>query len=110
MGRATAPADGPPGGTAESRPVSIRKYLFHYPHFLPLARSLSVRIIKLMMNTDLKTQALQLPAEERLELADFLIESTLPALTDEQKAQLDKRLAAYKANPGRCFQLGRNQS
>ena len=56
-----------------------------------------------MMNADLKTQALQLPAEERLELADFLIESTLPALTDEQKAQLDKRLAAYKANPDDVF-------
>ena len=64
---------------------------------------MSVRIIKLMMNTDLKNQALQLPAEERLELADFLIESTLPALTDEQKAQLDKRLAAYKANPDDVF-------
>ena len=56
-----------------------------------------------MTNADLKKQALELPPEERLELADSLVESTLPPLTDEQKAVLDRRWEAYKANPNDVF-------
>ena len=56
-----------------------------------------------MTNADLKKRALELPPEERVELADFLLESTLPPLTDEQKAHLDERLAAYNANPDHVF-------
>ena len=59
--------------------------------------------MKMMNKLELQKLALNLPIEERLELADRLVESTLPPLTEEQKVLLDSRWAAYKANPDDVF-------
>jgi putative addiction module component (TIGR02574 family) len=60
---------------------------------------------KIMGTTErLLAEALQLPPEERERLADAIWDS-LPAefrsgeFTEEEKAELDKRLAAVKENP-----------
>lgn len=61
------------------------------------------------MNKVLRDQVMQLPPEERLELMDELWESIHPpgsvrpgepfVLTQEQKAELDRRLAEHAADP-----------
>ena len=60
-------------------------------------------ILNLMTNAEFKKRALELPPEERVELIDTLIEEGLPPLTDEQKALLDRRWDAYKANSDDVF-------
>ena len=56
-----------------------------------------------MTNAELKKSARELPPEERVELIDTLIEKRFPPLTDEQKALLDRRWEAYKADPDDVF-------
>ena len=56
------------------------------------------------MESDLTKQALNLPLPDRLQLVDELWESILAQaeevpLTDAQRAELDRRLARYEANP-----------
>jgi len=61
------------------------------------------------MNKLLRDQVMQLPPEERLELMDALWESIHPpgslrpgepfVLTQELKAELDRRLAEHEADP-----------
>ena len=56
------------------------------------------------MDADLTKQALSLPLAERMRLVDELWESILlqadeVPLTDEQRAELDRRLARYEADP-----------
>ena len=60
-------------------------------------------IIKRANKLELQTLALSLPNEEQLEFADWLVESNLPPLTDEQKELLERRWEAYKANPDDVF-------
>lgn len=64
------------------------------------------------MNKALRDQVMQLPAEERLGLMDELWDSLHPpgslrpgepfVLTDEQKAELDRRLEEYERHPERA--------
>lgn len=56
-----------------------------------------------MKKFEIKNQAPALPVEEREQLASELWDSTLKPLTDEQKALLDERLAAYRANPNDVY-------
>jgi putative addiction module component (TIGR02574 family) len=56
------------------------------------------------MNKALRDQVMQLPPEERLELAYDLMESVPEAdnefeLTDEQKAEIDRRMAEHERDP-----------
>ncbi len=49
-------------------------------------------------------EALKLPAGERRKLADDIYDSIVPApdalsLTDEQKTEIDRRLADYREHP-----------
>ena len=41
-----------------------------------------------------------LPNEEQVELAYALLENAAPALTPEQEREADRRIAAYRRNPG----------
>ena len=59
--------------------------------------------MKKMNKSELQELALGLPPEERLELADRLVESTLPPLTAAQKTLLESRWAVYKENPDDVF-------
>ena len=57
-----------------------------------------------MTRAELQDRLMDLPIEERLDLAQTLWDSAapepdLPALTDEQKALLEKRRAAFLADP-----------
>jgi putative addiction module component (TIGR02574 family) len=64
------------------------------------------------MNKALRDQVMQLPAEERLELIDELWDSVHPpgslrpgepfVLTDEQKAELDRRLEEHERHRERA--------
>ena len=64
------------------------------------------------MNKVLRDQVMQLPPEERLELMEELWESMHPpgsalpgepfVLTDEQKAELDRRLDEHTRHPERA--------
>lgn len=64
------------------------------------------------MNKALRDQVMQLPPDERLELIDDLWESLHPpgssrpgepfVLTDEQKAELDRRLEKHRQHPERA--------
>jgi len=56
------------------------------------------------MNKALRDQVMQLPPEERLELAHDLLESVPDAgndfeLTDEQKAEIERRMAEHERDP-----------
>jgi putative addiction module component (TIGR02574 family) len=56
------------------------------------------------MNKALRDQVMQLPPEERLELAHDLLESVPDAgddfeLTDEQKAEIERRIAEHERDP-----------
>jgi putative addiction module component (TIGR02574 family) len=63
-----------------------------------------------MNKTALIDQLMQLPPEERVEIAYQLWES-VPAssddleLTEEQKAELDRRMAEYERDPSRAIPL-----
>lgn len=59
------------------------------------------------MNTLLE-QVLKLPPAERRRLADDIYDSIFPgpddlSLTDEQKTEIDRRLADYRENPGKAL-------
>ena len=55
------------------------------------------------MNKALRDQVMSLPAEEKIELAmdlwESLSESELPPPTDEQIAEVERRLAEHKKDP-----------
>ena len=59
-----------------------------------------------MTRAELQDQLMELPLEERLDIAQRLWDSAVPqpeiVLTDEQKALLEKRRAAFLANPDAC--------
>ena len=62
------------------------------------------------MNKVLRDQAMQLPPEERLELAYDLLESVPEAdddfeLTDEQKAEIERRMAEHERDPSSAIPL-----
>ena len=64
------------------------------------------------MATDILDELLKLPASERMEIAEALWASLSDAereaasgLTDDQMAMLDRRWAAYQANPGAAISL-----
>jgi hypothetical protein len=52
-----------------------------------------------MKATELKEKALALPQEERLELGQVLMGSSLPPLTKAQQAHLNRAVVAFEANP-----------
>ena len=54
------------------------------------------------MNSNLQNEIRSLSAAEKVELIDALwesLEADVPALTDEQRAELDDRVARYQDNP-----------
>lgn len=56
------------------------------------------------MNTQILEQAKQLSIEEQLELVEALWDSiaehdAVPPITDDQRAELDRRIADHEANP-----------
>jgi len=60
-----------------------------------------------MTRVELQEQLMELPLEERLDIAQILWDSASPpleppTLTDEQKAVLEKRRAAFLADPDAC--------
>jgi len=60
-----------------------------------------------MTRAELQDKLMELPLEERLDIAQDLWDSALPhpeapVLTDEQKTILEKRRADFLANPGAC--------
>jgi putative addiction module component (TIGR02574 family) len=56
--------------------------------------------ICIMTKTEIKKQAMGLPLDERLELAEKLLSSMpVPTLTTEQEAELDRRGREYVKNP-----------
>ena len=62
------------------------------------------------MNKALRDQAMQLPPDERLELAYDLLESVPDAgedleLTDEQKAEIERRMAEHERDPSSAIPL-----
>ena len=58
------------------------------------------------MNKTLRDQAMQLPPEDRLELGHDLLDSVPDAddddfvLSDEQKAEIERRIAEHERDPG----------
>ena len=64
----------------------------------------------IVMNKALRDQVMQLPAEERLRLGYDLIERVPEAdedfeLTDEQKAEIDRRIAEHERDPSSAIPL-----
>ena len=62
------------------------------------------------MNKTLRDQAMELPPGERLELGYDLIESVADAgddfeLTDEQKAEIERRMAEHERDPSSAIPL-----
>ena len=62
------------------------------------------------MNKALRDQVMQLPADERLELGYDLIDSVADAgdnfeLTDEQKAEIERRMAEHERDPSSAIPL-----
>ena len=62
------------------------------------------------MNKTLRDQAMDLPPEERLELGYDLIDSVADAgddfeLTDEQKAEIERRMAEHERDPSSAIPL-----
>jgi len=60
------------------------------------------------MNKALRDQVMQLPPEERLELAHDLLDSVPDEdfeLTDEQKAEIERRIAEHERDPSRAIPL-----
>lgn len=67
-------------------------------------------IILAYMNKALRDQAMELPPEERLKLGYDLIESVPGAdddfeLTDEQKAEIERRMAEHERDPSSAIPL-----
>ena len=61
-----------------------------------------------MNKANLLAEILRLPEDERAELVDEIIESLPPQeddwiLTDEQKAELDRRIAEHERDPSRAI-------
>lgn len=61
----------------------------------------------MMTKAELQERLMELPLEERLDVAQTLWDSAVPqpeppALTDEQKSLLEKRRAAFLADPESC--------
>ena len=55
------------------------------------------------MNETLRSELMRLSEAEKLEVIDDLRESLEPApLTQEQKAEIDRRLAEHARDPGRA--------
>lgn len=57
---------------------------------------------EIRMNSNLQNEIRSLSAAEKVELIDALwesLEADVPALTDEQRAELDHRVARYQNNP-----------
>jgi putative addiction module component (TIGR02574 family) len=58
------------------------------------------------MNKALLKELMELSPEERIQLAEDLWDSIapeeMPPLTDEQKREIDRRLAEHKKDPGRA--------
>lgn len=58
------------------------------------------------MNKALLKELMELSPEERIQLAEDLWDSItpeeMPPLTDEQKREIDRRLAEHKKNPERA--------
>ena len=58
------------------------------------------------MDKALLKELMELSPEERIQLAEDLWDSItpeeIPPLTDEQKREIDRRLAEHKRNPGRA--------
>ncbi len=53
-----------------------------------------------MTRVELEREALNLPDAERLELADALVESTVPfALDSTEQTKADRAIASYRADP-----------
>ena len=53
-----------------------------------------------MTRVELEQEALNLPDAERLELADALVESTVPfALDSTEQTKADRAIASYRADP-----------
>ncbi len=60
-----------------------------------------------MTRAELQQKLMELPVDERLDIAQTLWDSAtpqpeIPALTDEQKALLSERRAAFLADPAAC--------
>jgi putative addiction module component (TIGR02574 family) len=60
-----------------------------------------------MTRAELQEELLELPLEERLDIAQALWDSAVPqpeiVLTDEQKALLERRRASFLADPDACL-------
>ncbi len=58
------------------------------------------------MNRNLLKELMELSAAERIQLAEDLWDSVspeeFPPLTDEQKAEIDRRIDAHEKDPGRA--------
>jgi putative addiction module component (TIGR02574 family) len=52
-----------------------------------------------MTKQDLAKRALELPAEERVELGEILVSSVLPPLTEAGKAEIARRSRELQENP-----------
>ena len=53
-----------------------------------------------MTRVEVERRAKALPNEDQVELAYALLENAAPALTPEQEREADRRIAAYRRNPG----------
>lgn len=53
-----------------------------------------------MTRAEIEQHASALLNEEQVELAYALLENAAPALTPEQEREADRRIAAYRRNPG----------
>ena len=53
-----------------------------------------------MTRVEVERRAKALPNEDQVEFAYALLENAAPALTPEQEREADRRIAAYRRNPG----------
>ena len=53
-----------------------------------------------MTKVEVEQCAKALPNEDQVDLAYALLENAAPALTREQEREADRRIAAYRRNPG----------
>ena len=53
-----------------------------------------------MTRVEIEQHARALPDEDQVELAYALLDNVVPALTPEQEREADRRIAAYRRNPG----------
>jgi len=64
------------------------------------ARAVNPAQNRTMTRLEIERYARALPEEDRVELAYVLLEDVVPALTPEQEREADRRIAAYRRNPG----------